>query len=55
MQLLPINYLFDSHGLGQVARLIHIAAAPHRDVIRQQLQRNHFDQRRQQFGRVRAR
>jgi hypothetical protein len=39
---LPINYLFDGHGLGQVSWLIHVAAPAHRDVIRHQLQWNHL-------------
>ena len=32
--------LFHGHRLGEVARLIHVAAAPHRDVIGEQLHRD---------------
>src|ERR1035438_5933630 len=39
------------HALGQIARLIHVAAAPHRDVIRQKLQRHNFQNWRQQLAR----
>ena len=40
------------HALGEVARLIHVRAAQHGDVIRQQLQRDHRQNRRQQRRRV---
>ena len=40
--------LFDRDALGEVARLIDVAAAAHGDVIREQLQRNRHDDRRQQ-------
>ncbi len=36
-------YLFNGDGLGQVARLIHVASAAHGDVIRQELQRDDFE------------
>src|ERR1017187_6884122 len=45
--------LFDSDALAQVARLIHVATAPHGDVIRQQLQRHDFQNRAQQRQRRR--
>src|ERR1035441_9055116 len=45
--------LFNGDALGQVARLIHVAAAAHGDVIRQQLQRYDLQNRRQQVGRRR--
>ena len=42
--------LLDGHALRQIPRLIDIAAAAHRNVIREQLQRNHFEQRKQEFA-----
>ena len=45
--------LLDGDRFRQVARLVHVAAAAHRDVIGQQLQRNDFENRRQQFERGR--
>jgi hypothetical protein len=42
--------LLDRYALGQIARLIHVAAAPHRDVIRQQLQRHDLENRRSRSG-----
>lgn len=39
--------LLDGDGLGQISRLVHVATAPHGDVIRQQLQRDNLEQRRQ--------
>ena len=45
--------LLNRDALGQIARLIHVAAAPHGDVIRQQLQRHDLENRRQQIGRRR--
>ena len=53
MRELPAASLLDRDALGQVARLIHIAAAAHRDVIRQQLQRHDLQNRRQQIRCVR--
>ena len=52
-ELRPARRLLDGHRLGQIARLIDVAAAAHRDVIRQQLQRQNFEQRDQQFWRRR--
>ena len=43
--------LFDSHGFRQVPRLIDVASAPHRDVVGEHLQRNDFQQRREQIRR----
>ena len=37
--------LFHSYAFREIARLVHIAAAAHRNVIGQQLQRNHLEQR----------
>ena len=45
--------LFDRDRFCQVARLIDIAAAAHRDVVSQQLQRHNLDQRSQQLERGR--
>lgn len=44
---LPSTMLFDGHGLGQIARLIHIAATPYGDVVGQELQRNDGQDRRE--------
>src|SRR5689334_5541712 len=44
---------FDSDAFGEVARLIDIAAPPHRDVIGEQLERNDLEYRRQQIGSLR--
>ena len=46
---------FDRDALGEVARLIHVASEPHRDVISEQLQRHDLEQRQQQFVRRRNR
>ena len=42
--------LLNCNALGEIPRLINIAATAHRNVVRQQLQRNHFKQRQQQFA-----
>ena len=42
--------LFDGDALGQIARLIDVAAAADGDVIRQQLQRHDFEDGQQQLG-----
>ncbi len=39
--------LFHGDGLREIPRLIHVAAAAHRDVIRKKLQRNDFKNRRE--------
>ena len=38
-----------SDALGEVARLVDIASAANGNVIRQQLQRHHFENRQQQL------
>jgi hypothetical protein len=38
--LLRSQRLLHRHALGQVPRLVHVAAAQHGDVVRQQLQRH---------------
>src|SRR6202050_5215525 len=43
-------YLLDGDGLGQVARLIHVASATHGDVIRQKLKRDDLEDCREKFG-----
>jgi hypothetical protein len=43
-----VNALFHRHRLGQVPRLIYVAATPDRRVICQQLQRQHGQHRRQE-------
>ena len=45
--------LLDSDRLRQVSGLVNIAPATNRDVIGQKLERNDFENRRKQFGRVR--
>ena len=47
MGVLPQTALLDRHTLRQIPRLIHVAAAPYRDVIRQQLQRHDLQNRQQ--------
>ena len=42
--------LLDRHGLGEVTRLVHVAAAQQRDVVGQQLQRHSRKERLQQLG-----
>ena len=42
-----VRHLLDSDALGEVPRLIHVAAAFHRDVIRQQLERQNLENRQQ--------
>src|SRR5438552_10726607 len=42
--------LSDRDALGEVPRLVHVAAEPHRDVVGEELERNDRDQRRQQIG-----
>ena len=49
------DQLFDGDALGQVPRLIDVAAATHGDVVGEQLQRNRHDDRRQQRRRRRHR
>ena len=46
-----LSRLFDGDGLGEVARLIHVAAAADGDVVGEQLQRNDFENGRDQFRR----
>src|SRR5438874_9654731 len=48
----PTFELLDGYALGEIARLVDVAAAPDGDVVREQLQRDHHERRRQQ--RVRA-
>ena len=43
------QFLLHRHALGQVARLIHVAAASDGDMVGQQLQRNHGQQREQRL------
>ncbi len=43
--------LLDGDALGEIAGLVDIAAAANGDVVGEQLQRNHFEQRQQQFAR----
>ena len=38
--LLFVRPLFDRHTFGEIARLVHVTAAQHRHVVRQQLQRH---------------
>src|ERR1700754_4209311 len=45
-----IERLFDGDRLRQIARLIDVAAAPHADVIGQQLQRQNRKNRRDQIA-----
>jgi hypothetical protein len=40
---------FHRHTLRQIPRLIHIAASSHGDVVRQQLERHHFQNGKQQL------
>lgn len=51
MRLRRSNLLLDRHGFGQVAGLVDIATATHGNVVRQQLERNDFNDGRQDFGR----
>src|SRR6185295_6510333 len=44
------EYLFYRHGFREVAWLVHVATATHRYVIREQLQRNDREDRRQQIA-----
>src|SRR5215510_2334663 len=39
----PTDYLFYRDALGEVARLVDVAAAANRDVVREQLKRNRHD------------
>jgi len=41
----PVMWLLDGDRFGQVARLVDVAAAADGDVIREQLERNNFEQR----------
>ncbi len=41
--------LFDGDGLGEVAGLVYVAAAADGDVIREELQGDNLDERREQF------
>ena len=43
---------FDRHALGQVARLVDVAAAPPRDVVGQQLERDDRQERLDDLGRI---
>src|SRR5438034_11684248 len=43
----------DRHRLRQISRLVHIAPPAHRDVVREQLQRQHRQHRREQIERLR--
>src|SRR5213592_3039829 len=46
---------FDSlhrHALREIARLVHVTAPPHRDVVREELQRQHREHGRQQIERL---
>src|SRR2546426_1038774 len=45
--------LFHRDALREVPGLVHVAAPEHRDVVRQELQRNRAEDRRQQLGRRR--
>ncbi len=40
-----LPHLLDRDALGQIARLIHVASAANRNVISDQLQRHHFQNR----------
>src|SRR5688572_25536652 len=51
----PAGYLFYRDALREVARLIDVATAPYRDVVREQLERNGHDDRREQRRRARHR
>ena len=42
----------DRHALGQIARLVDIAAAPARDMIGQQLERHDGQERLHDLGRI---
>src|SRR3989338_6081539 len=42
--------LLDGDGLGEVARLVHVAAEAHGDVVREELERHDREQRGQQLG-----
>ena len=43
--------LLDGDGFGEIARLVDVATTPHGDVIGEHLQRDNFQDRRDQFGR----
>jgi len=45
--------LFDRYGFREVSWLVHVATTAHRDVIREQLQRNDREDRRKQIARSR--
>ena len=40
-----LAHLLDRNALGQIARLVHVAATANRNVISDQLQRHHFQNR----------
>jgi len=42
--------LFDGDGFGEVTRLIDVAAAAHGDVVSEELKRNDFQHRHEEFG-----
>src|SRR5207248_6756222 len=44
---------FYGHTLREVPRLVHIAPPPHRDVVREQLERQHREHGREQVERLR--
>ena len=50
-----LQKLFDGDGLGEVARLIYIAAAADGDVVGEKLERNNFEKRREELRRGRKR
>jgi len=44
--------LFHRHAFCEIPRLIHITPSPHRDVVRQQLEGDYFQDGQQQFVRL---
>src|SRR5438874_2819345 len=48
----PSSCSLHRHRLRQIPRLVHIAPPPHRDVVREQLQRQHSEHRRQEIERL---
>ena len=46
-----LNRLFDGDGFREIARLIDVATAAHGDVVGEHLERNDFQNRRDQIGR----
>ena len=49
--IIEASLLFHCHGFGQIAGLVHITPAAHRDMVSQQLQGNHFQDWHQQLRR----